>query len=1623
MSTAFDDLGTALERGGKNNGTAGSNATGNVLTNDTGLGKMRATEVRLGDSEGRGTAGAIGSALVGEYGSLNLKAGGNYTYKVDERNPDVQALGAGESLTESFNYTMSSRDGTDIGVLTITVMGANDAPVATNDSATASKDGAPATGNILGNDTDVDNDSTDFSVTALRLGSKEGTGTTAVLDPSLGSYTLQGTYGTLTGMPDGSYSYEADPTNTRVARLSPTQMLTDNFNYTMSDGSLTDTGRIIIRITGAAENTPPVAGDDTGTATEKGGVDNGAGGNDATGKVLGNDSDAETPRAGLSVIEVRTGTVEGAGTLGTVGIALLGQYGSLILNGNGSYRYIVDNTNLDVEALGVGQSLTDSFNYMMTDGSLTDRAVLTITVEGASDAPTGIDDAISVPSSGVARDGNVLTNDVDDPGVLSVTQIRNGAVEGSGTAGTIGGPLAGLYGTLTMNADGTFIYAADPSNPTVENLLPGQQLTESFNYQLSDGAYTDHAVLTATIVGSGVIIDGSLSDWNPDHRLDGGEVAGYALYGTSQHGNFVFGIDAGTVLVGPGTTIWLDTDLNAATGFMIFGFAGGAEAHIEFEADGVARLYSDDGQALGPISYAVSDDGHTAEFSVSKAILGGMSAVNAFVDVNDAVFLPTAYANGGYRVGSLAPATVGSITVDGLMSDWGAPLNTPADSPPGFAIHGDVQEQTFLFALTNPLGEIGPHTTIWLDTDRDASTGYQIFGFAGGAEYNIEIGTDHTARLYTGAPGQTFVAELAYNYSADQRSIEIALPANLMNGSPIGATVYADINDATFLPGSYATQSYSVGKLSPPLPVDPSDRIAIVYSDTTADNYFSRTAYGQLFMSAQNQAMQAGIPFDLLTEADLKDASKLVGYDAIVFPGMQNVKAADLTAITNALTIASKEYGVGLITQGNFLTNDENDAALPRDSYARMKSLLGVTLEASGATSGITLTAGSAAHPILSGFTPGEVVGTYANISYQSFQDVSGRGQILFEQSAAGTTRAAVIATTTGGNNVVFSSDAISGNNNILSHAIDWAVQTTPVDVGIAITRFDAIFASRTDMDQSQETYDVIDQNPGIYDEMLPIIAEWKQTYDFVGSFYINVGANAPDQETDWAISGPYYQQLLALGNQIGTHSYTHPHDTNVLVPTSEASPALLALLAAIDPDNPNAVDPSTLSDADLALLSTSFQFQFEYSKKIIEQQLGITVTGAALPGNPESVDTAHEILPYFDYITGGWSGVGGGFPGAFGFMTPADMEHVYLAPNMVFDFTLIGFQGLTPEQAQAEWLREFAELTAHGTAPIIHFPWHDYGVTNWDLGDPVKLDYTLEMFTSVLDAAVQSGAEFVADEDLASRIHGFQASNLTVSQAGNVVTASLTSPDAGKFALTFGDDATQIASASLDGSGWYAWDGNRLFTPKDGGTFEVTLGTPADVTHVSALPMRADLISVTGEGTDLAFSFIGEGTAEVSLKTQGTNAVVATGADSGSAADGVLSLVFDDAGPNSASIAYSAGGFVVGTAVNEVILGGSDADTIRAAGGSDDVYGGTGADIFEFALGSDTDAIHDFTPGVDWILLDGLGFATAQEALDAFVPDADGLVLFAGADILRLIGLELGELSASDILLDSAIA
>lgn len=90
-------------------------AWGNVLANDS-------------DPEGERLRVADAGIRRGEYGVLTLLPNGTYAYALDDCSPEVQGLGAGETVTDGFGYLAS--DGTErgSGELAVTVQGTNDAP-------------------------------------------------------------------------------------------------------------------------------------------------------------------------------------------------------------------------------------------------------------------------------------------------------------------------------------------------------------------------------------------------------------------------------------------------------------------------------------------------------------------------------------------------------------------------------------------------------------------------------------------------------------------------------------------------------------------------------------------------------------------------------------------------------------------------------------------------------------------------------------------------------------------------------------------------------------------------------------------------------------------------------------------------------------------------------------------------------------------------------------------------------------------------------------------------------------------------------------------------------------------------------------------------------------------------------------------------------------------------------------------------------------------------------------------------------------------------------------------------------------------------------------------------------
>ncbi|CAJ95489.1 RTX toxin exported protein [Cupriavidus necator] len=106
-------------------------------------------------------------------------------------------------------------------------------------------------------------------------------------------------------------------------------------------------------------------------------------------------------------------------------------------------------------------------------------------------APTAVADthAIGENNSPNPITGNVLSNDsdVDAGNVLAVANP---------------GTYAGQYGTLTLHADGSYSYELDNGNGQVQALRQGQQVQDTFNYEVSDGQASAASSLSIRITGA-----------------------------------------------------------------------------------------------------------------------------------------------------------------------------------------------------------------------------------------------------------------------------------------------------------------------------------------------------------------------------------------------------------------------------------------------------------------------------------------------------------------------------------------------------------------------------------------------------------------------------------------------------------------------------------------------------------------------------------------------------------------------------------------------------------------------------------------------------------------------------------------------------------------------------------------------------------------------------------------------------------------------------------------------------------------------------------------------------------------------------------------------------------------
>ena len=232
----------------------------------------------------------------------------------------------------------------------------------------------------------------------------------------------------------------------------------DVFTYTVTDGSSSSSAELRIEVTGVGDG-PLTVG--------------------ITDSLLENDEIEQVLDKGLlsTLIEgdtlliasIRSGTLSESGTEGALGEPLVGAYGTLTLNSNGSYSYVAN----AADSLSADEVVEDVFTYAVSDGTLTSSAELRFTVTGLNDRPIATSNRDVVLENETIEsntDKSLLLDDVDvDGDTLAVSAVRSGAIDGVGSSGALGESLVGLYGSLILNSDCSYRYTAN----TVEFLAAG----------------------------------------------------------------------------------------------------------------------------------------------------------------------------------------------------------------------------------------------------------------------------------------------------------------------------------------------------------------------------------------------------------------------------------------------------------------------------------------------------------------------------------------------------------------------------------------------------------------------------------------------------------------------------------------------------------------------------------------------------------------------------------------------------------------------------------------------------------------------------------------------------------------------------------------------------------------------------------------------------------------------------------------------------------------------------------------------------------------------------------------------------------------------------------------------
>jgi Ca2+-binding RTX toxin-like protein len=289
-----------------------------------------------------------------------------------------------------------------------------------------------------------------------------------------------------------------------------------------------------------------------------------------------------------------------------------------------------------------------------------------------------------------------------------------------------------------------------------------------------------------------------------------------------------------------------------------------------------------------------------------------------------------------------------------------------------------------------------------------------------------------------------------------------------------------------------------------------------------------------------------------------------------------------------------------------------------------------------------------------------------------------------------------------------------------------------------------------------------------------------------------------------------------------------------------------------------------------------------------------------------------------------------------------------------------------------------------------------------------------------VLDAV--AGDIFGVGNPLANEVRGNAGRNRLIGHGGDDTLRGGDGPDRiegrGDNDRLFGDGGTDVV---LGGDGQDVVDGGTGSDSLYGEAGNDTLSGGTDsITDLLDGGSGDDWLD-GGPGFDLMYGGLGNDIYIASQQTEsilenpgeGWDVVIALGGSGFTLPENVEELVLS--GPIT-GVGNAASNRITGSAGAERLLGRAGNDTITGAGGNDLMWGEAGRDLFVFGPGSGVDAIRDFTPGEDRVLLQGLGLSGFAAVMAAMRDAAGGAIIdFSPTDAVQLTGVTKASMGSAD--------